>query len=48
MPDEEVSHFGSMENINIEPRGVNKLLKDLKTEKAPGPDSIPAFVLKTK
>ena len=42
-----VSPFGSMQNINIEPRGVNKLLKDLKNKKPTGSDTIPAFVLKT-
>ena len=36
-----------MEKINVQSKGVHKLLSDLKTHKATGPDSIPAYVLKS-
>ena len=35
-----------MPEIKIDWKGVHKLLKNLKTHKATGPDSIPAFILK--
>ena len=36
-----------MKNISITEEGIVKLLINLKTSKATGPDSIPAFILKT-
>ena len=41
------SPFPQMPNIKISQAGVFKLLKNLDTSKATGPDSIPAYVLKT-
>ena len=35
-----------MINITVTCNGINKLLKNLKSSKATGPDSIPAFILK--
>jgi hypothetical protein len=35
-----------MEDININSKGVHKLLKNMKPPKATGPDSIPSFILK--
>jgi len=37
----------SIQDLNISTNGVLKLLRQLKTNKAPGPDSIPNIVLKT-
>lgn len=36
-----------MGEIHVGEEGVKKLLRNLKTDKATGPDSIPAFILKT-
>ena len=36
----------SMHEISINSNGVEKLLKDLKPYKAPGPDDIPTFILR--
>ena len=36
-----------MEKIHVQSKGVHKLLSDLKIHKATGPDSIPAYVLKS-
>jgi hypothetical protein len=47
MPNKGPSPFQPMPDIIVEQKGVTKLLKNLKTEKATGPDSIPAFILKT-
>lgn len=40
------SPFPAMDDIHIDEGGVRKLLRNLKTDKATGPDSIPAFILK--
>ena len=37
----------TMQDITVDWKGVHKLLKNLKTHKANGPDEIPAFILKT-
>ena len=37
----------TMEKINVQSKGVHKLFSNLKTHKATGPDSIPAYVLKS-
>ena len=47
IPSKGDSPFPSMDEILISSNGVKKLLKNLKTDKATGPDSIPAFILKT-
>ena len=36
-----------MDEIQVSEAGVRKLLRNLKIDKATGPDSIPAFILKT-
>ena len=46
-PDKGRSPFQTMENIKVTEQGIIKLLLNLKTNKATGPDSIPAFILKT-
>ena len=46
MPDKGPSPHPDMPNIEVNWKGVHKLLKGLKTFKATGPDSIPAFILK--
>ena len=46
MPSKGQSPHPVMEKIHVKPKGVYKLLSDLKTHKATGPDSIPAYVLK--
>ena len=46
LPSKGPSLHPSMEKINVQSKGVHKLLLDIKTLKATGPDSIPAFVLK--
>ena len=46
MPDKEPSPRSEMPDIEVNWKGVHKLLKGLKTFKATGPDSIPAFILK--
>ena len=45
-PDKGHSPFTPMENITVDPIGIKKLLQNLKTFKATGPDAIPAFILK--
>ena len=47
IPSKGDSPFPDMENIQVNAEGVKKLLLDLKVDKATGPDSIPAFILKT-
>ena len=47
MPSKGPSPHPTMEKINVQSKGVHKLLSDLKTHKATGPDSIPAYVLKS-
>ena len=46
IPDKGTSTTPSMPEIKFDWKGVHKLLKNLKTLKATGPDSIPAFILK--
>ena len=46
MPDKGPSPHPDMPDIEINWKGVHKLLKGLKTFKATGPDSIPALILK--
>ena len=46
LPDKGPSPYPSMPNIEVNWKGVHKLLKGLKPFKAKGPDSIPAFILK--
>ena len=46
LPDKGPSPYPSMPNIEVNWKGVHKLLKGLKPYKATGPDSIPAFILK--
>ena len=46
LPDKGPSPYPSMPNIEVNWKGVHKLLKELKPYKAAGPDSIPAFILK--
>ena len=46
-PDKGPSHFLTMESIKADTKEVAKLLLNLKLDKATGPDSIPAFILKT-
>ena len=46
MPDKGPSPHPDMPNIEVNWKGVHRLLKGLKTFKATGPDSIPAFILK--
>ena len=41
------SNTQSAPHINVDPKGIQKLLKDLKPYKATGPDSIPVRLLKT-
>jgi hypothetical protein len=41
------SPYPAMDNIQVGEDGVRKLLRNLQTGKATGPDSIPAFILKT-
>ena len=47
LPDLSNKKIPSMRNIIIESKGVEKLLSNLKTSKAVGPDIIPNIVLKT-
>ena len=47
MPSKGPSAHPTMEKIHVQSKGVHKLLSDLKTHKATGPDSIPAYVLKS-
>ena len=44
MPSKGPSPHPTMEKINVQSKGVHKLLSDLKTHNATGPDSIPACV----
>ena len=46
MPDKGPSPYPDMPKLEVHWKGVHKLLKGLKTFKATGPDSIPAFILK--
>ena len=46
MPDKGPSPHLDMPNIEVNWKGVYKLLKGLKTFKAIGPDYIPVFILK--
>ena len=41
------SQHPTMDSIRVYYKGVLKLLRDLKTHKATGPDELPAFILKT-
>ena len=47
MPSKEPSPHPMIEKIHLQSKGLHKLLSDLKTHKATGPDSIPAYVLKS-
>ena len=47
LPDLGPSNTQSAPPINVDPKGIQKLLKDLKPHKATGPDCIPARLLKT-
>ena len=47
MPTKGPSQHPNMEKIDVQTKGVHKLLSDLKTHKVTGLDSIPAFILKT-
>ena len=47
IPDTGDSDIPSMPDIKVDWKGVHKLLKNLKTYKATGPDEIPAYILKT-
>jgi hypothetical protein len=47
MPNKGPSPHQTMPNIKVHAQGIEKLLKNLKTDKATGPDSIPAYILKT-
>jgi hypothetical protein len=47
MPDKGQSKYPSMKDIVINTNGVFKLLKDLNSHKATGPDCIPSFILKS-
>lgn len=47
IPDKGDSPFPAMDDIQVGEGGVRKLLRNLQTAKATGPDSIPAFILKT-
>ena len=47
LPDLGPSNTQSAPPINVEAKGIQILLKDLKPHKASGPDSIPARLLKT-
>ena len=46
LPDKEPSPHPELPDITVNWKGVHKLLKVLKSFKATGPDSIPAFILK--
>ena len=46
VPDLGSSNIPSMDNIEVSVNGVTKLLKNLKTHTAPGPDGIPTTLLK--
>lgn len=46
LPDKSPSPLPSMPDIEVNWKGVHKLLKGIKPFKATGPDSIPAFILK--
>ena len=46
LPDKGQSPNPSMTNITVTCNGIFKLLKNLKSSKSTGPDSIPAFILK--
>ena len=45
IPSKGSSARASMDPIDVQCKGVHKLLLDLKIHKASGPDSIPAFIL---
>ena len=47
MPYRGKSPCPSMEDIEVSEKGVFRLLQNLRPNKATGPDSIPAFILKT-
>ena len=47
IPSKGPSHHPTLDPIQMQCKGVHKLLKDLKIHKATGPDGIPAFILKT-
>ena len=47
MPTKGPCSHPTMEKIHVQSKGVNKLLSDLKTNKATWPASIPAYVLKS-
>ncbi len=46
MPEMEGPEYEEIDNLVINVKGVEKLLKNLKINKAPGPDDIPARILK--
>ena len=45
-PEKGPSPYQPMQDISINPNGVKKLLKDLKSYKAAGPDGIPIYILR--
>ena len=46
-PNKGQSPYTPMQNIKVTAKGIEKLLCNLKTNKATGPDQVPAFILKT-
>ncbi|KAL8590830.1 hypothetical protein ACOMHN_052181 [Nucella lapillus] len=46
MPDKGDSPYQAMDDITVTEKGVQTLLRNLQPNKATGPDSIPAFILK--
>ena len=47
IPSKGDSPFPAMDKISVSEKGVRKLLLNLKVDKATGPDTIPAFILKS-
>ncbi|KAL8575235.1 hypothetical protein ACOMHN_042356 [Nucella lapillus] len=47
MPDKGDSPYQAMDDITVTEKGVQTLLRNLQPNKATGPDSIPAFILKS-
>ena len=46
-PDKSPSPYQPMQNVSVNPNGIQKLLKDLRPYKATGPDGMPTFILRT-